>query len=337
MKKIKKIMIIVLVLLFIGLIILWFINKKNSSVERTKKINYLDSNITIHLYHQDKKSAEEVIDKIKKIFKKYDTLSDRYNPKENVKNLYYIIYNNSKDDTITIDKTLYEMLEYSKKWYQKSNGKIDVSLASVSEIWKMYRDSTTGVPSPEELKRARIHTMEDIVLLENNQIKNNHVDIDLEDIAKSFAMEEITNYLKQKNVSEYLIDINGDAFMGKHYQNKTYKIALQNPDEKNDIYEIIQGKNINVVTTGNHQLYYEYNQIRYHYILDSNTLMPANYIKSITIIAKDIKDSYILSKMLFLMPFDQSKQYVEQTKGLEAIWYVDSDNIIKSSNFSKYE
>lgn len=337
MKKIKQITIIILILLFIGLMILWFINKKNDSIEIMKEINYLDNNITIHLYHQDKENANKVINKIEKIFEKYDTLSDRYNPKENVKNLYYIIYNNSKDDTITIDKTLYEMLEYSKKWYQKSNGKIDVSLASVSEIWKMYRDSTTGVPSIEELKRARVHTMEDIVLLGNHQIKNNHVDIDLEDIAKSFAMKEITNYLKQNNISEYLIDINGDAFMGKHYQNKTYKVALQNPEEINDIYEIAQGENINIVTTGNHQLYYEYNKKRYHHVLDSKTLMPANYIKSITIITNDIKDSYILSKMLFLMPLDESKQYVEQTKNLEAIWYVDSENIIKSSNFSKYE
>lgn len=337
MNKIKKVVGIFLFVLILGLLSLTIYNIKNDKREYKQTFQYFDQKITIHLYQQSTKHAHQVMDKIEKKYKEYESLINRYQNNNNIHNVYYILYNNSKEDTISIEPKLYKMLEYAKKWYQKSEGKIDVSMASVEEIWKMYRDSMTGFPTPQELKKARIHTMDDIVLLENNRIKNNHVDVNLDIIAKGLLQEEIQIMLKKENVFQYLIDINGDAFMGDKIQNQPYKIALQNPENEQDIYQIIKASKTSVVTTSISQNYYEYQGIRYHHIIDPKTFMPSDKVKSVSVITSHTKDSYILSKLLFLMGVEEGKKYIEREKDAVAIFYVDSNTIVKSKGFSKYE
>lgn len=335
MNKKLKIIVSVLLILILGLIILTAFNYKNQNKKKSVKFNYINDSITINLYNLSENKVEDTFRKIKEIYKKYDKLIDKENSYEGINNLYYIIYNDSKSDNIKIDKDLYKMLKEGKNWYQKSDGLIDISMGSVLDIWKMYRDSTTGVPTIFELERAHSATIDDIVLLENNKIKNNRVSIDLDDIAKGYATKEVIDYLKVNKINEYLINIGESTITGNHYDNGKYKIAIK--DLTNDEYKILHANNISIINTNINQNYYDYNNKHYHDLISPKTLMPANYFKGVTIITDDIKDSFVISKLLFLMPIDEGKKYVEEQNNLEAIWYIDEDKIEKSNGFSKYE
>ena len=216
----KKIIFIIILFLIIGLLFLGFINYKNK--KHTLSFNYLDNDIIINIYNT---KNTKILEQIKEIYKEYDHLIDKENKYDRVNNLYYILYNDSKEESIKIDKKLYKMIESGIEWYQKSDGLIDISKGSVADIWKMYRDSTTGVPTTFELKRADINNINDIELLKNTKIKNNHVSMELLDIAKGFATYEVTKLLEKNNIDEYLISIGSSTIVGKHYNNKKYEIA----------------------------------------------------------------------------------------------------------------
>ena len=137
----------------------------------------------------------------------------------------------------------------------------------------------------------RRNNINDIELLKNNKIKNNHVSMELSDIAKGFATSEVTKLLEKNNIDEYLISIGSSTIVGKHYNNKKYEIAIENPI--NNEYEVLKGESISIINTNINQNYYEYNKKRYHDIINPKTLMPANNFVGVTVITNQIKDGFI--------------------------------------------
>lgn len=337
-KSLKKVVIAIIIILIIGFIVLSGINYYNKDKKHSVNLYYMDTYITINIYNTDKKKTNQIFQQIEKIYKEYHQLSDRFNSYDNMHNLYYITYNHSQDKEIILDKKLYNMLEDGIKWYKKSNGLIDISMGNVLDIWKMYRDSTTGIPTIEELQRAHTEHIDNIVLLDNDKIKNNHVNMAIEEIAKGHANYEVVKYLKRNKIDEYLINFGGNVLVGEHYNHNKYKIALENPANSNkEVYEIIKANNTNIINSNINEEYYDYNNKRYHNIINPNTLMPSDYVKGVTVICSDIKDAFVLSKMLFLMSVEEGKKYVNNQDKIEAIWYINQDEIIKSSNVQKYE
>lgn len=328
----KKIMFIIILFLIIGLLFLGFINYESKNKKHTLSFNYLDNDIIINIYNT---KNTKILEQIKEIYKEYDHLIDKENKYDRVNNLYYILYNDSKEESIKIDKKLYKMIESGIEWYQKSDGLIDISKGSVADIWKMYRDSTTGVPTTFELKRADINNINDIELLKNTKIKNNHVSMELLDIAKGFATYEVTKLLEKNNIDEYLISIGSSTIVGKHYNNKKYEIAIENPI--NNEYEVLKGESISIINTNINQNYYEYNKKHYHDIINPKTLMPADNFAGVTVITNQIKDAFVLSKFIFLSSFENGKNLVKENKNLEVKWYIDENKIEETSNFNKYE
>jgi len=145
------------------------------------------------------------------------------------------------------------------------------------------------------------------------------------------------NYLKEQGFNKFLIYAGGNVLVGDHYKNDVYKIGIENPTKSGDIYKIVKSNNMAVVTSGGYERFYEYEGNIYHHIIDPNTLMPPNYMKSVTVITNDSALGDALSTTLFLMSIEEGKEYIKQFNNVEAIWYTNDNTIIKSDGFDKYE
>lgn len=335
-EKINKIIWILVPLLIVGLLICHIIFK-NEGKEYTRNFFYMDTYIYVKLYETDSKKVEQAFQGIETIYQEHHKLADRYQSYDDIVNLYTIHNNTLEVDTITLDQRLYDMISYGKEWYDKSNGKLDISMGNVLDVWKQYRDNQNGIPTIEELKQNDRSNIEDIILLENNQIKNNHVNIDLGAIAKGYATEMVGEYLESIGIFNYLINAGGNVKVGIPQNKNKFSIGIENPNSKQgEICKIVYGKNISVVTSGGYERYYEYNGQKYHHIIDPDTLMPANHMKSVTVITDDSRLGDILSTILFLMPIEEGQMFIEN-ENAEAIWYNNENQIITSSGMNQYE
>lgn len=335
-QKINKIIWILIPILIIGLGIFYFLQKNEMKVFK-HNLFYMDTYIYIQLYEKDTNKAQQALDQIETIYQEYHKLADRYQAYDGIINIYTIHHNQEESETLTLDQRLYDMIAYGKGWYQKSNGKIDISMGNVLDIWKTYRTNQNGVPTLEELQISNTSSIDDIILLDNHQMINNHVNIDLGAIAKGYATEMVGKYLESIGINHYLINAGGNVKVGVPYNKEKFSIGIEDPNSTvGDVFKVVYGKNISVVTSGGYERYYEYEGEKYHHIIDPDTLMPSNHIKSVTVITEDSRLGDVLSTTLFLLPIDKGQELIN-TVDAEAIWYTTDNLIVTSKGIGTYE
>lgn len=328
-KQLLKVVGLLIIMILFCLGIYMYSNQKQ---EYSKNIYYMDTYINVKIYSNNKVKADNILGDVEQIYKEYHELTDRYNHYDGIINVYDIHNNNLDDEYLTLNSKLYEILEFSNNWNEKYH-KLNIEIGNVIDVWKSYRDKQNGVPTIEELQLNNNHI--NLVLLGDNKILNNHPNLDLGSIAKGYATEEVGKYLESIGVEEYLINAGGNVKAGKTYKKENYKIGVQSP-VKEELLIIINGSNISVVTSGGYERNYEYDGKFYHHIIDPDTLMPSNNMKSVTVVTKDSRLGDTLSTTLFLMSVEEGQEFIKEYD-VEAIWYTNDDKIIRSENFSNYE
>ncbi len=299
----------------------------------SKDLFYMDTYINVKFYSDNKEKANNVMNEIDNIYREYHELTDRYNSYDGINNIYYINNNDSDDSKIILDSRLYDLIKYAYDFSEKSNGLFDINMGGVIDVWKKYREKGDGIPSKDELKKA--NKKNDIILLDDNKIVNNHPNIDLGGVSKGYTTQKVGEYLESQGIKYYLINAGGNVLAGDSYDKDYYKIGIQNPD-KSGISYVINSSNLSVVTSGGYERNYLYNGEVYHHIISPKTLFPTNYMKSVTVISHDSGLSDLLSTTLFLMDIDSGRDFLKDYDA-EAIWILNDNSIIKSEGFNSYE
>lgn len=326
MKKLKILFIVVLIL----------ITGCSNNNEKEYKLNlyYMDTYIYVDFFCHDSTKASKLKEDIDIIYKEYHELSDRYQAYDNITNIYSIYNNTSKEKTLTINSKLYDLLDYALTFQAKTDDKFNIEIGSTIDVWKKYRDLGEGIPTKKELNNTK--KINHVTLLGNNQILNNHPNIDLGAISKGYTTELVGKYLEENGITKYLINAGGNVKVGIPSNKEVYSIGIQSPNKDGSLLTVVKGKNISVITSGSYERNYTYNGITYSHIIDPVTLYPANNMKSVTVVTKDSALGDILSTTLFLMTVDEGKEFIKDYD-VEAIWVTHDDNIIRSEGFSTYE
>ena len=91
-----------------------------------------------------------------------------------------------------------------------------------------------------------------------------------------------------------------------------------------------------MVTSGNYQRYYMVDGVRYCHIVDPDTLMPADYFASVSIITDDSGMADALSTAVYNMPLEDGIAFVNGMDGVEAMWILEDGSIRYSDHFKEY-
>lgn len=334
MKKLKENKILSIIIFLFIVAIFLFIIKKINYVKYEKNYFYLDTYINVRFYsNKPKEEVEEIFDEIDYIYSEYHKLTDKYNSYDGIINIYYLNEILKDNEEIEIDSRLSKLIDEGIKYHEITSGYINIASSNLIDIWKSYIEKEEGTPNQQELNNANIN-INDISLNGNTYSKNNGIKLDLGAFAKGYITELVGNYLEELNINKYLIDAGGNIKVGYNYKKDNYVIGIQNPIKTNEIFTKLNINNLSVVTSGDYQRYYEYNDIRYNHIIDPYTRYPASKFKSVTVVSKNSFLADIYSTYLFLIDLEEGLNVVNNNKDIEAIWYIDENNIVKSNNFN---
>ncbi|NLU52928.1 MAG: FAD:protein FMN transferase [Clostridiaceae bacterium] len=305
-----------------------------------------DTVVQIMGYAKTQKEFEDMASIAKKRFEELNKLYDVYNNYDGINNIK-TINDNAGIKPVEVSQEIIDLILFSKEWYYKTNRKCNIALGSMLYIWHEYRDA--GISDPEnaklppmdDLKKAMEHTdIEKVIVNEQNKtvfLADKDMRLDVGAVAKGFASEIVVQELMEKGYTGFIISSGGNVrTVGKPLDGVRIKwgIGIQNPDgnalDPNDPpLDIVFLTDKSVVTSGDYQRYYIVDGKKYHHLIDPETLMPADYFRSVVAIVEDSGLADFMSTTLYLTPFDEGYE-LAQSLGIEAVWIM-NDGTIKAT------
>jgi thiamine biosynthesis lipoprotein len=300
--------------------------------------NTFDTLINITAYVQSEQEFNDYFEKAKARFEKLHRLFDIYNEYEGINNLR-TVNKNAGIRPVKVDRELIDLILFAKEWYHNTEGRVNVAMGPVLEIWHRYRQqglddpSSAELPPGDELEEASRNTDIDRVIVDTDEgtvyLKDEGMSLDVGAVAKGFAVEIVVKELMEAGLESGIINAGGNIrIIGRPLDGirERWGIGIQDPEkfivseDGDNLLDILYINDASVVSSGDYQRYYVVDDEIVHHLIDPDTLMPGVHNKAVTVVTGDSGLADILSTAVFLMPYEKGAAFVESLDGVEAIW-----------------
>lgn len=299
-------------------------------------LELFDTASSITAYDTSQENFDKKYNELYKVIKKYSELFDIYNGYDDIINIKYL-NDNAYKEPIEVDKEIIDLLNISKLAYGVTNGKVNIAMGSVLSIWHDYREDGEALPPKSKLIEANKHTNIDDIIIDNKNstvfFKDRELKIDVGAVAKGYVCNKIYEYITKNNLwQNAVISLGGNIItVGSKPNGNDFVIGIENPNSNDYLMKVNAKDNTSVVTSGSYQRYYTVNGKNYSHIIDPDTLYPAEYFTSITVISSDSALADAFSTALFCMSYDDGIKLVESNDKIEAIWLDNNGKTYQSS------
>lgn len=272
----------------------------------------------------------------------YHQLFDIYNDYEGIANLK-TINDNAGIAPVKVDERIIALLLDCREYYTLTDGRVNVAMGSVLALWHQARtdalnDPTHAVlPDEESLQQAAAHTGWDTIVIDEKErtvfLTDPQQRLDVGSVAKGWATQRAA-----ENAPEgLLISVGGNvcATGPKTEEGGAWVVGISDPDGGESYLHTLNITGGSVVTSGDYQRYFMLNGVRYHHIIDPDTLYPSARWSSVTILCPDSGLADALSTALFLLP-QEAGQAVLNSCQAEAMWVDREGNCFYSPGFEAY-
>lgn len=282
--------------------------------------------------------SQEIHDKLEV----YHKLFDIYNKYEGINNIK-VINENAGKEKVQVDPIIIEFLLDCKKYYDITNGKVNVAMGSVLSLWHEARNVfydnpfDAYLPNEEALLEAKKHINFDSIEIDQEKstvyISDSFCRLDVGAIAKGWSVQKVA----EEYTEGILISVGGNvcATGPKTSNNTPWVVGVQRHDSSTEYLHTLNITKGCVVTSGDYQRYYVVDGKPYHHIIDPETLYPSNYWHTVTIVCDDSGVADMLSTTLFILPLEEGKSLLKIFSA-EAVWVDMNNQVFYSDGFKDY-
>ncbi len=288
-------------------------DKKVTSMWKKNQVKYSDADI---------KNLEE------KISEKLENSEDKFS------------LNQDGSITFQVSDNMAEILEKGIYYSKLSDGKFDITIKPVSELW----DFTSGskvIPSADKINSAKKKINYKNVSIKNHNLtfKKAGMGIDLGGIAKGFIADKLKQYLKDNGVKSAIINLGGNILcIGSKSENKPFNIGVQQPfADRNEVVSVVSAKDISVVSSGIYERYFEENGTLYHHILNPKTgYSYDNGLIAVTILSDKSVDGDGLSTTCFALGLQEGIKFIDSLDNVYALFITSDEKMHYSEGFEDF-
>lgn len=279
-------------------------------------------------------------------FRHYNDLFDIYHTYENINNLK-TINDNAGKEPVVVDEVILELLQEAKEFYAISNGRFDVTSGALLAIWHDYRERGIAMnsegeygplPKLEKLQEASTYKGWDYVEIDETNhtvfITDEHVSLDVGGIAKGFATEKVAQMLEEAGWHTGAVNAGGNnRTLGQKADGTAWRVGIQDPSQAGSLLTVSMDGTCSFVTSGDYERYFvAEDEKQYHHIINPETLYPAEYFHSVSVITNNSGVADCLSTTLFTLSYEDGLQLIEAYRKahpdeiLEVVWITDVEN-----------
>ena len=249
--------------------------------------------------------------------------------------------NLSKSKIINLSDDLAFVLKKALYYSQLSDGLYDPTVFPLVDLWGFGPTNINSKPNKNKVNELLENISYKYISLNEKELllSNSNLYIDLNSIAKGYAVDSISNLLLNMGFSDFMVEIGGEVkCIGENNKNK-WIIGIINPKDENNLIKT-NLKNMSIATSGNYNNYLIYEDIRYPHIINPKTGWPINNnIISASVITENCIDADAIATILMLLPYEKGIELVNNMNNVESLLFIDNNNeitMLKSKDFDKY-
>jgi thiamine biosynthesis lipoprotein len=191
----------------------------------------------------------------------------------------------------SISKDTWSVIRQGLSISQLTGGSFDMTVGSLVNLWGFGPDpSTNNSPAPEVIAQAVARVgYADLKLSDGEPykvLKEKDIYLDLSAIAKGFAVDQVADYLDDRGVQNYMVEIGGELRLkGYNKRGTGWRIAVESPlvDQRMVQRTLLTG-DMAIATSGDYRNYFETDGVRYSHTIDPKSGYPISHnLASVTV------------------------------------------------------
>lgn len=287
-------------------------------------------------YADSEEAFQHAFEEARALLTRYHQVYDGYNAYDGVNNLYYVNHH-AASGPVRAEPELIELLLWAREKQAALPPGVNIAMGAVLETWHRFREGGTEIPPLSLLTEQAAHTDIRKMVIDPEKgtvyFSDPLLRLDLGAVAKGYAAEKTARRLKEIMPS-FLLSVGGNIRAGEQPLDgrARWGVGIQHPGDgkgpvPNENLDVLYVKGRSVVTSGDYQRFYAVDGVRYHHIIDPQTLMPARFVRAVTVVAEDSGYADLLSTALFLMPYEEARAFADGADGVEAYWVLNDGTV----------
>lgn len=205
----------------------------------------------------------------------------------------------------------------------ESDGAFDPTVEPLVRAWG-FLGGTPDVPSEASVAAAFARVGRDRLEFDATartlRFRSAGVKIDLGGIAKGHAVDAAASALKQRGVTNALVDLSGNMVaLGHPPGAEAWRIGVRDPRDRRPYFARITLSGQAIATSGKYEQFVARDGHTYGHILDPRTGMPAEGLISVTVIAETAMLADAWGTALFVLGGEAARQKAIERDDLAAI------------------
>ncbi len=248
-------------------------------------------------------------------------------------------FNSSKSTKpFSISTELSDVIRRAKSIYYQSDGAFDISTLPLTKLWGFgpNQNELHKIPTEDEINTALRNTGMELLIIDENSIqkKHPHIELDLNAIAKGFAVDQICIFLESVGIHNYLVEMGGEIRCNGRNKNRNFwKIGIDKPiqDNQNErvIESILNVTQTSVATSGDYRNFFTVDQTKYSHVINPKTGYPVkNGVASATVIAPTCGEADAWATALLVLG-KKGIDILEKIEDYEALIFIRKGNVFK--------
>ncbi len=252
--------------------------------------------------------------------------------------------NHAKGAFVEVDAETIRILNQAIAYAKLTDGMYNPVIGAVSTLWDFTDGQKARPPEKEDVENAVAHTDYHMVEIKENQVRLSDPDakIDLGGIAKGYIADRMKEFLVQNGVKSAIINLGGNVLtIGTKPDGSPFKVGIQKPfSVRNETSMVVETTDAAVVSSGNYERFFIWEEKLYHHILHPLTGYPVqNEMLGVTILSERATDADALSTACFILGQEKGRALIETIDGVEAVFITgdvtdpDQQEIFMTSGF----
>ena len=250
----------------------------------------------------------------------------------------------NKDNYVVADMYLIDVYNVANKVYLETDGYFDCSSFPIINEWGFYKNKKNEYVDSLKIIKLLNYVGFNKVKLDTNSISfPDKYSVDFNSLAQGYTVDIIGQFLRSKNINNYLIELGGELLAkGKNINSKTWVVGVEKPNEKIDFTDrfqfIVSLENKSLATSGSYRNYIEKDSIKYSHIINPKTGFPSlNTLLSVTVIHEDCIYADAYATAFMAMGLEKTLDFISNRGDIDIFLIYSNDSKLEtfSSDYFK--